>query len=475
MRSLQITVVVILILTVVACFRPQEEVIRPNVVFILVDDLGWLDLGFMGSTAYETPNVDRLASEGMIFTNFCSGGPVCSPTRASIMTGKSTARTGITAFLITPDQDPPYVTHQLELSEFTIAEAFREHGYRTGLFGKWHLGYDSEHWAANQGFEVAIGGTTSKNAWKMLHPDREPPVDQLEVRYFSPHYLTHMEDGSEGEYLTDRLTNETIRFIEEHRDERFFAFLSFHTVHTPLEVKEEVRARYEAKFRELGTLGLEGQEFGSRKCQNLPEYAAMVHHMDENVGRLLRRLSELGLDDNTIVVFTSDNGGKGSVTSMAPLRGAKHDLYEGGIRVPLIVRWPGKIRPRSRSDWPLISDDFYPTLLDLAGLPLRPEQHIDGRSFKPILLEESSTINRDALFWHYPHGVFQGAVRQGNMKLVYHYQTGKAELFDLEKDPGERNDISESNSDVVIQMKAMLREWLKETNARFPEEGVVIP
>lgn len=160
---------------------------------------------------------------------------------------------------------------------------------------------------------------------------------------------------------------------------------------------------------------------------------------------------------------------------MAPLRGAKHDLYEGGIRVPLIVRWPGKIRPRSRSDWPLISDDFYPTLLDLAGLPLRPEQHIDGRSFKPILLEESSTINRDALFWHYPHGVFQGAVRQGNMKLVYHYQTGKAELFDLEKDPGERNDISESNSDIVIQMKAMLREWLKETNARFPEEGVVLP
>ncbi|MBK8506008.1 MAG: sulfatase-like hydrolase/transferase [Saprospiraceae bacterium] len=204
----------------------------PNVVFILVDDLGWSDLGYMGSKIYETPNVDKLASEGMVLTDFYSGGPVCSPTRASIMTGRSTARTGISTFLITPDQDADYVTHALSLDEFTIGEAFKKNHYHTGYFGKWHLGYKQEDWVANQGFDVAIGGLTSKNAWKMAYPDREPPVDRLETLMFSPHHFTHMDDGPVNEYLTDRLANETIKFIRDHKEHPFLLFsLSIRCTH----------------------------------------------------------------------------------------------------------------------------------------------------------------------------------------------------------------------------------------------------
>lgn len=279
----------VFLITVIQKADAQKNEVPPNVVFILVDDLGCKDLGYMGSMAYETPNVDRLASQGMVFTDFYSGGPVCSPTRASIMAGKNSARTGITYALITPGQEKEYVTHQLELSELTIAEAFLQNGYATVLFGKWHLNYETKFWAANQRFQTAIGGTTSKNAWRMLYPDKEPPVDQFEVRYFSPHFLTHMNDGSEGVFLTDRLTDETIKFIEEHQEEPFFAFLSFYTVHTPLEAKQDVIEKYKKKFNEQGTLGLNDEKFGSRKYQNLPEYAAMVQHMDENVGRLLQK------------------------------------------------------------------------------------------------------------------------------------------------------------------------------------------
>ncbi len=455
----------------------QHEGQQPNIVFILVDDLGWSDLGYMGSKYYETPNVDKLSSQGMYFTNFYSGGPVCSPTRASILTGKNTARTGITTYLITPGQDVDYMAHHLELSEYTLAEALKDHGYVTGLFGKWHLGYEEKHWASHQGFMTAIGGTTSQNAWRMLYPDREPPVNQNEVLYFSPHHLTHMEDGPKGEYLTERLTNETIRFIEANSKSGnpFFAFLSFHTVHTPLEAKPEVIEEYRKKFQKLGILNLEGTQNGSRKYQNLPEYAAMVHHMDENVGRLLDKIDELGIKQNTIVVYTSDNGGKGNVTSNFPLKGAKHNLYEGGIRVPLIIRWPGKIPSGKVCGKPLISNDFYPTILDLAQIPLIPEQHMDGISFKKLLTGEGKIKKREALYWHYPHGVFQGAIRMGDYKLIYNYKTGEAELYNLVKDPGENTDISKDNEEQLQRMKKMLREWLADNSARFPAEDIIMP
>jgi arylsulfatase A-like enzyme len=451
---------------------------RPNVLFILVDDLGWSDLTFMGSRGYETPNVDRLASEGMVFTHFYSGGPVCSPTRASIMTGKSTARTGITTYLITPEQDDDFVTHQLELAEYTLAESLRDQGYTTGYFGKWHLGYEQKHWASNQGFDIAKGGVSSINAWKILFPEQKPPLDYLtQINYFSPYHATHIKDGPKGEYMTDRLTDEVIDFIEgkSGKAESFFAFLSFHTVHTPLEAKAETISKYRKKFDDEGILGNEEKANGSRLYQNIPEYAAMVAHMDENVGRLLKKLDELNLRENTIVIFTSDNGGKMTVTSNAPLRGGKHNLYEGGIRIPLIVRWPGKIKNQTINETPLITDDLYPTLLDLLDLSLIPEQHQDGHSFKDILLGKSNSINRGPLYWHYPHGVSQAAIRSGEYKLVYAYKTGKASLFNLKEDISEKKDLSTIRKGKTRKMKALLSQWLDESKAKFPDEGIIKP
>ncbi|MCK4998356.1 MAG: sulfatase [Anaerohalosphaera sp.] len=444
-----------------------------NVVFILVDDLAWSDLVCYGSKVYETPNVDRLAGEGMRFSDFYSGGPVCSPTRASILTGKYTARTGITRHLLTPKLDPKFMTHQLELEEFTIAEALKQHDYATGYFGKWHLGYEEKHWASHQGFDVAKGGMDLDWAWKLCYPDKKPPMLSREkghTRFFSPHHLTHLENGPEDEYLTERLTDETISFIKQNKDEQFFAFLSFHTVHTPLQAKPEVVAKYEKKIKSMGLDNKKEPNKRFKKWQNNPNYAAMVLHMDENVGRLLKSLKDMKLEKDTIVIFTSDNGGKGSVTSNLPLNGAKHDLREGGIRVPLIVRWPGIIKAGSSCEHPLISNDFYPTILDLLGLPLMPEKHIDGISFKDILLGRKSTTDRDALYWHYPHSRFEGVVRKGDYKLAYFYKTDKCQLYNLRKDIGELNDLSEQYPGRVVQMRKKLKRWLLSVNARFPED-----
>ncbi|NND32553.1 MAG: sulfatase-like hydrolase/transferase, partial [Saprospiraceae bacterium] len=366
-------------------------------------------------------------------------------------------------------------THALPLEEFTIAEAFSKNKYSTGFFGKWHLGYKQEHWAGNQGFDLALGGLTSKNAWKMLYPDRVPPVDQLETLMFSPHHLTHMEDGPENEYLTDRFADETIKFIREHRETPFFAYLSFHTVHTPLHAKPEVVEKYRKKIADLGILGKDEMNFGSRVHQNLPEYAAMVQHMDENVGRVLAEIDALGLRQNTIVVFTSDNGGKHSVTSNAPLRGAKHNLYEGGIRVPAIIRYPEKIPAQGKCESLLISDDFYPTLLDLSDLSLEKAQHLDGKSFKKLLSGTSGRSPHKYLCWHYPHRRFEGAVRWKDYKLIYEYKTAKIELYDLSSDLGERNNLADQQPRVARKMQKMLATWLEDTGARFPADGIILP
>ncbi|WP_018625943.1 sulfatase [Niabella aurantiaca] len=455
----------------------QKKAAPPNIVFILVDDLGWSDLGYMGSTIYETPHIDQFAAQGMHFTDFYAAGPVCSPTRASILTGRNPVNTGVTTVLISPDQDVDYMAHHLALSEYTLAEALRDRGYATGLFGKWHLGYQLEHWATHQGFDVAIGGEASYNAWQVAYPDRPLPVPakHLGQYYFSPYYNVHMEDGPVGENLGDRLTDETIRFIESRKDRPFFAFLSFHAVHTPLDAKREVEAKFRKKINGLGLLEIDENQNGSRKYQNLPEYAAMVNQMDGNVGKLLKKLDDLGLSDNTIVVFSSDNGGKRSVTSNLPLRGGKHMLYEGGIRIPVIVRWPGNIQPRSISHTPLISDDFYPTLLDLAGLSPVTRRRPDGISFKNVLLGNLAGTNRGALYWHYPHGQFQGAVRREDYKLLYYYKTGKTELYDLKTDPGETKNLSKKEPERVAVMKKELHNWLLKNKARFPREGIIMP
>lgn len=445
---------------------------RPNVVFILVDDLSWSDLVCYGSKVYETPNVDSLARDGIRFSDFYSGGPVCSPTRASILTGKSTARTGITRHLLTPKLDPKFMANQLEIEEFTIAEALKGNDYATGYFGKWHLGYEEKHWASHQGFDVAKGGMDLDWAWKLCWPDKKAPMmnrGKGHTRFFSPHHLTHMENGPQGEYLTERLTDETIDFIKQNKNNQFFAFLSFHTVHTPLQAKPEVVAKYEKKIKSMGLDNKKEPNKRFKKWQNNPNYAAMVQHMDENIGRLLKYLKENALEKDTIVIFTSDNGGKGSVTSNLPLNGAKHDLREGGIRVPLIVRWPEKIKAGTTCQHPLISNDFYPTILDLVDLPLLPDKHVDGISFKDILLGAKSATDRDALYWHYPHSRFEGVVRMGDYKLICFYKTDKCELYNLRKDIGELNDLSEQQPKRVTQMRKKLKRWLLSANARFPE------
>jgi arylsulfatase A-like enzyme len=444
---------------------------RPNVLFILVDDLGSSDLSFNGSKVYETPNVDRLSKQGMVFTDFHSAGPVCSPTRASIMTGKYPARMGITTYLISPDRDAPHVTSHLPLAEFTIAEAFQKHGYATGYIGKWHLGYKNEHWAANQGFDVAKGGIDLPRAWALCYPDREPPTaktwPKTHTRFFSPYHLTHLKNGPEGEYLTDRLTDETIHFIEQHKGRPFFAFLSFHTVHTPLQAKPEVVEKYRKKIEALGLHAKKEENRREKRFQNDANYAAMVHHMDENVGRLLDRLDALELTDSTIVVFTSDNGGKGAVTSNLPLRGMKHNLYEGGIRVPLIVRWPGKVAAGHQNGCPLITNDLFPTLLDLTDCPLESQQHVDGASFKAVLFGNAEAVSREAIFWHYPHNRQEAAVRMGRYKLLHFFEADRVELYDLDADIGERNDLSETESELAKRLLAMLKRWQKDVGARF--------
>lgn len=444
---------------------------KPNIVFILVDDLGWSDLGcYNAKTTYETPQVDLLAAQGMRFTDFYAAGPVCSPTRASILTGKYPVRTGITTYLLSPSRDPQHVSHHLKLEEQTIAEAFKKHGYATGYFGKWHLGYRREHWAAQQGFDSAKGGMDLPWAWKLAHPDKPvPALDRSKghQRFFSPHHLTFMEDGPEGEYLTDRLTNEAIHFIERNQDKPFFALLSFHTVHTPLQAKEEVILKYQAKMKTLGLEQKNEENPRFKQYQNNPNYAAMVQHMDENVGRLLTRIRELGLEQNTIVVFSSDNGGKGSVTSNRPLKGAKHDLNEGGIRVPLVVKWPQHIKAGTQCDFPLITNDLYPSLLDLADCPLKPEQHQDGISFKDILLGQKTVLDRETLFWHYPHGRYEGAVRRGDFKLIHFFKKDRAELYNLREDIGETRDLSAGHPEMTQDLLNLLKRWQRNIDARL--------
>lgn len=474
MRNLFFSIMPIFL--VLACkSNPTLETVnqKPNIVFILVDDLSWSDVSYNGSMVYETPNVDKLTGQGMTFSDFYTAGPVCSPTRSSILTGKYTARTGITTYLLSPERDPDYVTPHLPLDEFTIAEALKEQDYATGYFGKWHLGYAQKHWAANQGFDVAIGGMDLAWAWEIAHPGVEAPdMDRSKghKRFFSPHHLSFMEDGPEGEYLTDRLTNETIKFIKDNQDRPFFAFLSFHTVHTPLQAKEEIVNKYAHKIKSMGLDTLREANKSEKRYQNNPNYAAMVHHMDENVGRIMECLHELNLEENTILVFTSDNGGKGSVTSNYPLKGMKHNLDEGGIRVPLIVRWTGKTKAGSSSELPLVSNDFYPTFLELAGAPLIPEQHIDGKSFGDVLLSISNKIDRDAIYWHYPHSRMEGAVRKGDYKLLYYYKTGETKLYNLREDISEINNLSKVDQVRTEEMLQMLKSWLVKVEAKFPSD-----
>lgn len=441
---------------------------KPNVVFILTDDLGWADLGCYGSTFYETPNLDRLAKQGMRFTDAYAASNVCSPTRAAILTGKYPARLHLTDWLTgredRPDQklSRPQFQKFLPLEEYTWAEALREAGYQTAFIGKWHLGAKPEHWAEHQGFDLNIGG----------HGKGHPPS------YFSPYGITNLADGPKGEHLDDRLTDEAMRFMERARNKPFLLYLSHYTVHTPLQAKPEVIEKYKtkaAKLAETGSTFLPDKGRPVRQVQNHAVYAAMIESLDNSVGRLLGKLDDLGIATNTIVIFTSDNGGlstaEGSPTSNLPLRTGKGWAYEGGVRVPLIFRWPGVTKPGSISPEPTSSMDFYPTILEMLGLPPRPQQHLDGRSIVAAL--KGSSLPERPLFWHYPHysnqgGAPHGAVRVGDYKLIEWYEDLNVELFDLKADRGERRDLSGQLPVKASELKQLLHGWRQQVDAQMP-------
>ena len=486
-----ISITLLIFLVATGCNKQEQ---KPNFVFILVDDLGWKDLGCYGSTFHETPNLDKLASEGIRFTNAYAACPVCSPTRASIMTGKYPARIDLTDWIAGRQQWanqtgehkllPKPFKHQMELEETTLAEALKEAGYTTFFAGKWHLGEDSVYWPTNQGFYINKGG------WKKGSPNGRRG-------YFSPYKNPRLADGPKGEYLTDRLADESIAFLEEYHSNPFLLYLSFYTVHNPLNGKPEKIKKYEKKRDSLNYTDEErfnrdkpwmktfGRgSFKERLVQDNPVYASMVESMDENIGRVLDKLKELDLHKNTIIFFMSDNGGlatsEGSNTTILPLRAGKGWLYEGGIREPMIIKWPGNNLNGQTNDIPVTSTDFYPTILEMAGLQLKPEQHIDGKSLVPLLKKnnDSTKISNEffnrPIFWHYPHYSNQGgkpgsAVRLGNYKLIEFFEDNRIELYDLENDPGERQNISEEYPGVVNKLKNLLDSWRDSVNAKYPE------
>jgi arylsulfatase A-like enzyme len=445
----------------------------PNVVMFLIDDLGATDLGCFGSTFYETPNIDRLAASGMRFTHAYAACPVCSPTRASIMTGRYPARTGVTDYIgakLPPDWDrntrllPAPYSKQLSLEERTVAEALQDAGYATFHGGKWHLG-NQGFLPTDQGFDVNIGGDQKGSPRS----------------YFSPYRNAFMKDGPTGEHMPIRLANEATAFIAAHSDRPFFVYMPFYSVHIPLNAPKELIKKYETKAAGLKPAGAEvGREGDSavRLVQNHPTYAAVVESMDTAVGMVLDKLKELDLEDNTLIIFTSDNGGlataEGRPTSNLPLRAGKGWLYEGGIRVPTIVRLPGVTAKGSTCEAPIVSTDYFPTILEVTGRPLEPEHHVDGLSIAPLLRGKTRPMR--PLFWHYPHygnqgGRPGGAVRDDRYKLIEWYEGDEPELFDLQADPSEKTNIATDRPEVVERMKKLLDDWRADAGAKMPTKN----
>jgi arylsulfatase A-like enzyme len=439
-----------------------------NFVFVLVDDLGWADVGCYGADLHETPNIDRLASQGMRFTDAYASASVCTPTRAALMAGKYPARLHMTIWREAADRPPrntkvipPVAVSDLPLSEVTMARVLQSAGYLTALVGKWHLG-DAAHYPEAHGFDVNIGGTIWGAPQTHFYPYRGSQLYGGEMRY-----VPHLEWGKPGEYLTDRLTDEAIKIVDRAKDGPFFVYLAYHAVHTPIEAPQPLVARYTEKLRP-----------GMNHTN--PTYAAMMHSVDDNMGRLLEKLQQWKIADHTVVIFTSDNGGfinqyqQMTVTSNAPLRSGKGALYEGGVRVPLIVRWPGVVAPGSICREPVVSMDLYPTLLQMANLKGDPKHNagVDGLSLVPLLKQPQNSLHRDALFWHYPHYYNTttpvSSVRAGPWKLLEFHEDMHVELYNLKDDLGEQKNLADELPERTGQLRQRLHAWREAVGAQMP-------
>ena len=469
----------------VACTACQQKAEKPNIVFILVDDYGYTDLGCYGSTFYETPNIDNLARQGTRFSNAYAACPVSSPTRAALMTGKYTVNTGVTDWIpgrqtyspgLPEDRNLSLPFNQkLDLEETTIAEVLKQDGYITMISGKWHLGEDSIYWPEYQGFDINIGGAGKGS----------PTKNDSYNGYFTPYGNPRLKDGPSGEYLTDRNMDEVISFIKENKDRPFFVYLPFYAVHNPMQAKQDDIEYFERKAESMGLTGMEAfttdrawirtapnGNFRERIIHSNAVYAAMIKCVDDNIGKLISTLSESGIGDNTVIFFTSDNGGlstsEGSPTCNLPLRAGKGWLYEGGIRVPLIIKDPLIENMPSVCDVPVSTIDFFATISEMTGV--KTNSKTDGISIISVL--ESQPVTDRPLFWHYPHYSNQGgdpgsAVRYGYYKLIDNFETGRQELYDLQVDISETTDISSKNPGKTKELYNLLIEWREKTGAKM--------
>lgn len=438
------------------CERKQQ-LANPNIILFVVDDLGWTDLGYMGNTFNQTPNIDKIANEGTIFTDAYSNAPNCAPTRACLLSGQYSPRHGIYT-VGSPERGesiyrkiiPIENTRVLDASKQTFPELLQENGYTTAHFGKWHLG-DGPTGPLGQGFDFNFGGNKAGSPRS----------------YFSPYKNKDLEDGPEGEYLTDRLAADAVGFIEENKEGPFFIYFPFYNVHTPLQGKKDLIAKYEGKQCERS------------KCHTT--YAAMIESVDDAVVLVVDKLEELKIDQNTIIILTSDNGPYFPASTAEPLRGSKGMLYEGGIRVPMLIWHPHYNGTVSKTSTPAISLDLYPTILDMANINLPPDQLIDGKSLLPALIDMD--VNREKLYWHFPAyleryaGVDHiwrtspaGAMRKGSWKIIEFFESGKVELYDLSTDLSESNDLAQANPQKAEEMLRELKDWREKLKAPIPKK-----
>ena len=441
---------------------------RPNFILFLVDDLGWTDLGYAGSDLYETPNIDRLAGEGMVFQNAYSACTVCSPTRAAILTGQYPARLRVTDFIAghpfhnTRLRIPDW-TKQLNLEHVTIAEELKRVNYKTAHIGKWHLTPRDgvEHpdlWPEAQGFDRNIGGFSAGAPGSYHWPYGRGKNKQ------TGRVINLPDKGRAGDYLTDTLTDEAVKIIEEWREEPFFIYFSYYTVHTPIEAKPEYVGHFGAKVKPDGR-------------HTNAKYAAMLRSLDESVGRVMKRLDQLGIADNTVILFTGDNGGlleqgnKTRVTSNLPARNGKGSVYEGGVRVPGIIKWPGVTRGGRTTTFPIISMDFLPTILDIAGL--KPTHEPDGQSLARLLRDEPARLPQRELFWHYPHyhsmgGVPYTAILSGRHRLIHFHEDDRLELYHLDRDQHEDQNLATTKPALATKLLSRIKKWRREVKAQMP-------